>query len=51
MLATMYAVIDLPTYQLATGSGGKREREGVLNDMTTLPNTTPPGQTRTEDAK
>ena len=41
MLATMYAVVDPPTYQPAAGSGGKRERKGVLDDMTTLPNTTP----------
>jgi len=43
MLATMYAVIDLPTYQLAAGTGGKRDREGVLNDDDPT-NSTPPGR-------
>jgi len=44
MLATMYAIVDLPMHQLAAGSGGEREREGVLNDATTLPNTIPLGR-------
>ena len=41
---TGYAIIELPIYQLAKGLGSKCKREGVLNDMTTLPNTTPPGR-------
>jgi len=41
----MLTTMDLPTYQLVAGSGGKRERKGLLNDTTTtLPNTTPPGR-------